>query len=368
MPLTLSNSCQNTEKSFFLSLDCFLITTVFYSCTSAERSKNAHVMSLQLFNPLDFQRNRGSLCPAADGMSPQLWSILSPSQAVSVEQQLGQSLWTQSSRFSSSTCLLHPLHSCPMPRAGAEGSSLHPKKQLSLKTRMPDGRDRGWCTDSGFNHILALPALTAEIHGHVFKTGTVGAVWHYLQTQHCSYRWYFPQLRIQIYPDPWTHRSTNLCDINISALKKRITFQQTYFCVWKIKAVSQNFSHDHLGPIGQTQKEKKKRNAARTKSSFTFKIMKEFLFCSNWSKLKTKRTIIWTLIWVVTPAITINLKSGLTLLQSPAGTWYLQTCNVLSQLTLLGKSLAQKNSQLEGWSAFHPLPCPRNPSGSSERI
>jgi len=35
---------------------------------------------------------------------------------------------------------------------------------------------------------------------------------------------------------------------------------------------------------------------------------------------------------------------------------------------LPGKSLAQKNNQLEGWLSFHPLPSPQYSSGSSERV
>lgn len=52
----------------------------------------------------------------------------------------------------------------------------------------------------------------------------------------------------------------------------------------------------------------------------------------------------------------INLKSGLTLLQSLADTWYLQMLHLLSQTMLLRKSLAWEKTHHEGWMPFHPLP------------
>lgn len=62
------------------------------------------------------------------------------------------------------------------------------------------------------------------------------------------------------------------------------------------------------------------------------------------------------------------MKSGQTLLESPAGMWYLQVLHVLSQVMLLRKSLAQEKTQHEGRMPFHPLPSPQFSSGSSEII
>jgi len=42
---------------------------------------------------------------------------------------------------------------------------------------MPDGRDGGFTFDR-VDLDLVLPALTTKIHGHIFKTGTVGPVRH----------------------------------------------------------------------------------------------------------------------------------------------------------------------------------------------
>lgn len=54
----------------------------------------------------------------------------------------------------------------------------------------------------------------------------------------------------------------------------------------------------------------------------------------------------------------INLKSGLTLLESLAGTWYLQMLHVLSQIMLLKKFLAQEKTDMKAGCHFihsHPL-------------
>lgn len=134
--------------------------------------------------------------------------------------------------------------------------------------------------------------------------------------------------------------------------------------MWKIKAASQNFSQGKQVYHSSSAKIKYSKN----QELFCLENHERISLLFNWSNLQTKRTLIWTVIHIAAPAIMINLKSGLTLLESPAGTWYLQMLHVLSQVMLLRKSLAQEKTQHEGWMAFHPFSSWWFSYGSSEKI
>lgn len=134
--------------------------------------------------------------------------------------------------------------------------------------------------------------------------------------------------------------------------------------MWKIKAASQNFSQGKQVYHSSSAKIKYSKN----QELFCLENHERISILLNWSNLRTKRTLIWTLIHIAAPVIMINLKSGLTLLESPTGTWYLQMLHVLSQFMLFRESLAQEKTQHEGWMAFHPLPSSWFSYGSSEGI